>query len=627
MTRPPIVPTVLYNQSLSGVYGEFGSGNNLKAFYLQTAISPSYLDKISLVSDVPGSEKWQVRDLFQREVDDERVTNSLLPYLQLDDKIKFFNPLTLTVLPMDERGTVLKQMPRVVERPLEEDGQKWRVLERDRFFRLRWITEHPEYARLEWSDERSRIVAIDGQHRLSALKRLQRLWLNVEEAKDGALDGVLDERPGSKYRSLLDWRIPVVVVSFRAVEGAKEPPSVLDVVRSLFVYINTEARQVGEARRVLLNDESVNAIAAQELLELAHENDLKERTARREESVPLLFFDWRGKERDGKPVPMAAAVKSIGEIRSWFEYYVLGEDFSRDQEAALGVGGGSRLKEAFRDRTLSYDRSRIVRERVREEILPAVSYVLENFEPYRRYIAGLRSLEAKYESGNDLQHHAFDRLRFGSGHGLDANKFQVDEVEKALLIEIEKLRTECLRPAVPIDQDIGMRGVMQAFGELSFQFDYPDWMEYSEWFTAGLNSVYEDGWFEAEHRGKAYKHLRHVVLNQNDSVVNYRLQDALNAFGPYLSLLVGSCLEPPTRWGADWASVENNLLSCLGSTIVRGYRKEVRPGLRDRHPNGGRELTEAVNAEAERLSGRQMRRFEQALKRLAAPAGAAAGGA
>lgn len=621
MSGPPnLPPRSPYNERLPGVYGEFGSGSDLRAFYLQTSISPVLLDKISLVKDIQGSERWRVRDLFQREVDDERVTRGLYPYLQAKDKIKFFNSLILTVLPMNASdGSVMAQMPKVVEKSEREGGRDWTVLERDGFFRIRWITGREEYAELEWNGDRSEIVAIDGQHRLSALKRLKRVWSNVQGQRYGDLDAQLGEAPPRISQSFLEWRIPIVIVSFRASEGRREPPSVLEVVRNIFVHINTKAQKVGDARKVLLNDESVNSVAAQELLERAHGNDLRPRGERQPESLPLLFFDWRGLERDGKAVSTPAAVKSVVEIEHWFEYYILGEDFSPDQEAALDVSGGSDLKAAFHKGALDYEASRAVRRKVRKDVLPALSHLIENFEPYRSYIVGLRELEDEYDSGNDFQHHAFDRLRFGSGHEEPVNKFQVDEMEHGLLTEIEKLRLACLRPAMPIDHDIGMRGVVQSFGDLRDRFRYPDWREYAEWFTSSLNVVYAKGWFEAEYPGKAHDYLRHVVLNQNEMVVNYRLQDAQKAFGAYISLLVGSCAMPLAGWEVDWPLIENELLSDLGVTVLRGYKKEVRPELVEEHPNRGRELIEAVRREAEKRAGRQMRRFERELERLAAP--------
>ena len=125
MPTPPRRRTRTYNQKLEGVYGEFGAGASVQAFYVQAALEPAQLGRISLISDIQGSERWSVRDLFQRDVDNSRVTRALLPYLQDSSKIKFFNPLTLTVLPMDANGTsVLARMPKVIESAYEDGGKQ-----------------------------------------------------------------------------------------------------------------------------------------------------------------------------------------------------------------------------------------------------------------------------------------------------------------------------------------------------------------------------------------------------------------------------------------------------------------------------------------------------------------------
>ena len=252
MSIGPPLTEQQYNHRLSGVYGQFGTGAGVHAFYLQSALTPSQLDLVSLISDLRGSERWPVRDLFQRDVDNERITESLLPYLQDGEKIKFFNPLTLTLLPISENGDfVLPQMPmEEAESTMREDDREWDYFERKNYHRMRWVKDNPQYALLEWSDTRTKLVAIDGQHRLSALKRF---WADHD---------------ATVHKDFSTWRIPVVIISFRVGTGRTKPPSVLEVVRNIFVYINTEARIVNRARQILLSDESVNAVCAQELIQL-----------------------------------------------------------------------------------------------------------------------------------------------------------------------------------------------------------------------------------------------------------------------------------------------------------------------------------------------------------------------
>ena len=587
-----------YNHQLPGVYGQFGTGAGVHAFYLQSALDPSQLDWVSLISDIRGSECWQVRDLFQRDVDNDRITESLLPYLRDSDKIKFFNPLTLTPLPMQE-NEVLTQMPRVVMSSMRDSGRDWDVLEREGYHRVRWVRGDPQYAVLEWSDTRTKLVAIDGQHRLSALKRL---W---------------KDHTSAVHKDFKTWRIPIVIVSFRVEPGRAEPPSVLEVVRSIFVYINTEAKKVNRAREILLSDESINAVCTQELVQLAHRNDLALEDARDQRRLPLLFYDWRGEESEKQRVHAPAAVKNVEEVFNWFQYYILGDDFSDEQETTLGVDPGHQLHSAFHREKLSHADSKLVRRLAQETLLPAVCHLLENFKPYRAYVEVLRELEEQYEQQrqSDLARHAFYELRFGTNLAPEANQPEVEALLSGIKVQIEQAKDRCLHP--PISLDIGMRGVVCAFGSLRYSFGNPEWMEYATWFTDSLNRVYEDKWLDVRPGAKRRDCLLHVAEDHNESVVNYRLIDADAALGAYLQLLVMAYGWPlPGGWSYEGRALKEDLLERLLSRILRGFKKQVRPQLRKQHPDGGTPLTDAVNREAGKLARKQIRRFERALERV-----------
>ena len=582
-----------YNHSLPGVYGQFGTGAGVHAFYLQSALTPSQLDWVSLISDLRGSERWPVRDLFQRDVDNERITESLLPYLQDEEKIKFFNPLTLTLLPISENDeSVLSQMPmEEAESTMQEADRKWNFFERKNYHRLRWVKDNPEYALLEWSDTRTKLVAIDGQHRLSALKRF---WADHE---------------ARVHKDFRTWRIPVVIISFRVGTRLNKPPSVLEVVRNIFVYINTQARIVNRARQILLSDESVNAVCAQELIQLSHDNDLSQPEKRVSHRLPLLFYDWRGEESEKRRIHAPASVKHVEEIHDWFKYYVIGEEFSDEQQIALGITPVDPLKGAFYHNKLNHADSRLLRELVLKELLPAVSHLLENFTPYRSYVAELRRLEREYENDGqrDLARHAFYELRFGTNLAPESIKPDVQKELADIKSKIEQIKKEHLNTLISLD--IGMRGVVCAFGNLRRCFGNQKWLEFAKWFTEALNRLYEDKWLDlrsSRHR----KFLHHIAVDHNEEIANYRLEDAEQALGAYLQLLVAAYGQPiPEAWKED-------LLDRLWSRILRGYKKEVRPQLRPKHPEGGKLLTDAVNKEAGKLTGKQLRRFERELEKI-----------
>lgn len=597
---PPITEKI-YNHQLDGVYGQFGTGAGVQAFYLQSALTPAQLDWVSLISDIRGSERWPVRDLFQRDVDNDRISNEsgLLAYLQDTEKTKFFNPLTLTLLPMKENSDlVLTEMPRVYEKSLTEDDHEWEVLEREKYHRIRWIKHNPQYARLDWSDLRTKLVAIDGQHRLSALKRF---WSDTD---------------ASSHQNFTTWRIPVVIVSFRVDSNRRNPPTVLEVVRNIFIYINTEAKPVNRARRILLSDKSVNAVCTQEFVQISHSNDLLESNNRNSERLPLLFFDWRGEESETRRIHAPASLKSVEEIHDWFEKYILGSDFGWEQKSAFGINPTMPLYETFHDEKLGHSESNILRTLVKNEMLPALSLLLESFKPYREYVRELRILEDRYEgaSQSDLARHAFYELRFGSNLAPDAIKPNVEALLKQIAEDIDKTKKRLLPK--PLDQDIGMRGVVCAFGNLRRSFGNPAWTEFAKWFVTAVNLVYDDGWLVLKSSAKRH-YLRHVVEDHNESVVNYRLEDADGAFGAYVQLLVATYGQPfPNTWATDWPVTKEILLDKLSATVLRGYKREVRPQLKGEYPDGGRPLTDAVNAKAEKLSGQQIRKLEQELKKI-----------
>ena len=598
--KPPIVRD-RYTHQLPGVYGQFGTGAGVDAFYIQSVLEPSQLHWVSLISDIRGSERWQVRDLFQRDVDNKRISESLLPYLQNRNKIKFFNPLTLTLLPMKE-DEVLKEMPLVAESSMTDDGYDWKVLERKGHHRVRWIEDQPHYALLEWTDTQTKLVAIDGQHRLSALKRF------------------LEDKTSDSYKDLKQWRIPIVIVSFRVGTAQATPPTVLDVVRSIFIYINTEAKQVSTARQILLSDESVNSVVTQELVQIAHKNDLS--ADRKEHQVPLLFYDWRGEQSEVQGSQAPAAVKSVLEISNWFEYYLLGEDFGDDQKAALDIeprGKTRDLQRAFKRNKLTHLDSDLLRERANETVLPAICHLLENFQPYRTYVEELHALERKYTAQSDLGRHAFDELRFGTSHALESNRDEVKDLLGQIKNEIEQLKRRCLNKLIFLD--IGSRGIVCALGALRLSLGTPDWMEVATWFTKALNKLYENKWLTlpSTSTGNDDNFLLHVAVDHNDVIINNRLNEAEHALGAYLQLLVlayGHAM--PTNWNAQakMSEIKEELVDRLSVRIVRGFKKELRPKLRETFPDGGRPLTEAVNKQAEDKSSQRIDKFWRKLEEI-----------
>lgn len=618
-----------YNQRLRGVYGEFGAGDGKQIIYLQGNISPERLKKVvHLINEIPGSERWGVRDLFQRDVDEERVTNSLIPYFMDGNKVKFFNPITLTLLPSSDEagGFQIKKELLNVEFSEKDEGDADgfnRFKEAEGYFRFKYRDEDSKpdigrYAELEWNSDNIKVVAVDGQHRLSALKR------------------IYDDTRRSD--TIKDWLIPVVILAVDP-EGAQVKGKMLEVVRNIFIYINKEARPPNEARQILLDDQCINEICTQEILEYSHENVVKEGGIN-PEKVPLLFYDWRGQESgEEKERSSFVALQSVVEVRDWLSHYILGENFSYEQISMLNIepddtdlsavltekAGSSRRRRGTRKRkqgrqySLKEEQTKAIRDRVRQYVLPGVVTVFEKFEPYKTYIRKLREIEHEHCGDSDIGQHAFDWIRFGptSAWGGDVelrDKIigKIGEIQK----EIEEAKSKL--PPLLLHL-IGMRGIMFAYGSLYEKYkekagDIP-FVEYSEWFVDTLNKAWNE-----KNLSKLFAYdpdkdkaesglsgvqmcLEHIILDQNRSIINYRLGQAESALGALVALVVLSLDEDKI---GDWGEYLEN----LDSTLTKGYRKVVRAEWRNEDKSFTKdELEEEVRKRAGRKLGEIKKRF------------------
>ena len=634
----PRRPRAAYNHRIDGHFGRFGMAAGVQPFYLLSAMRPVQLtERVSLISEIPGSERWPIRELFQRDVDGDRVSTALLPYLRNTGNVKFFSPLVLTLLPVSADSRQVQQlMPRLTQTDSEDDGTPWRALERPNHYRIAWNRDRHDEACLQWNSARVRLVAIDGQHRLAALKQRT------------------DDRGAAGYEAFLQWRIPIVIVSYQA-DTAGDLPTVLNVVRSTFVNINTTAKPVSRSRSILLSDGSVNAICTQELLQRSHDADNRVDSTQ-SSRLPLLFFDWRGEERGGKPVPSQVAVTGVDELHDWFEHYILGEDLSTEQEEALRRVLTEKLRAAFQDRrktshddhhnVLTHLESNQLRDRIhKEHFLDAVAHVLEGFTPFKDYTARVRSLEhdIREDPSGNLVRHAFDLLRYGTPAPLHIAQ-DVERKKSDLEAKLQALR----KFPRPLSHDVGKRGVAWAFGQLRRTLGRPPWRTYATWFTKALNCAYAEGTLDLRDED-GRRRLTHIVVNERDTIINYRLQDSEFAFGAFVALMVsafggvdlaaeltaqsGALVIAPemkplkAKDGIDpsvleaWREQRGTLLRKLRQTLARGYRKEVFPGLKKQYPYGGAPLNQAASAEAGRLGREHVAKLEAKLREIAASTG------
>lgn len=544
----PVNEASKYNGELSGFFGEFGGGNNARISYIQTGLKSSDLDILKLVSEIQGTEKWPVRDLFQREVDMERVENRLMPYLKDPHTTKFFNPITLTILRVDdnEKNKGQRCLPKLNKYVEKEGDYDWEVLELKDYFQFRYVVGSPQFGNFKWNREKIEIVAVDGQHRLSALQRMK---------KEDTFEK--------------DWVIPAVLFAPSAENDKGSKETFLSLVRKIFININTLAQRVSNTRQILLNEDRIHNFMTQELLQLFHSNDLsfqEDSLSYDEKMLPLISVDWKGLERDGDAIGSPGALFSVVEINVWMQEYFSKckndlDNFTDGQKNLLKVkpGDGDLAKSFFSKPSVwvSEEGSSLARERMNSDLIPAINFLLSYFTPVKSYISELRKLEAGYLNKSDLTKIAMNDLRFGSHTSHQCEKDIVilkGEIQDDLELELRKF-------PLFLTDDIFWRGIMSSFYDLKEEVwnhvsasGENTWRAYAEWYVECLNKAWEDRCFTETRLEKFTPkmtqggllaqlpvELRFIAIGNDGNVGGYyRPETVRTHFGQYVGLLVGS---------------------------------------------------------------------------------------
>jgi hypothetical protein len=553
-----------YDSSFSGHYGELGVGRYGVRF-IQSAVSVGDLDKLKLISQLPGSERWPIRNLFQRDVDQLRVINEIAPYFEEEQAIKFFNPLTIVLLPCDSSNVVLPGVKETqsVDREYFK-GLEAKVFEAEGFYRIITLPESPEYSAIYWKTDRVWALAVDGQHRLSALKHLK--TVKGEQAK--RLHSV----------GFHAWSIPVVVIVFPPVSDTKSQ-YLLDNCRDIFVTINKEAKPPNKCRTILLNDRSVIAMCCQEFLEHCY----REASMRKGKGpIPLVFFDWRA-HYDGDAVENPASFLRVEELKDIQLNYLIGEDEddglpSTEQRDSLYLND---MDEELDEFDLAKMRSQI-RTQYNRVLRATIEHVLSSFTPWKLYIDFLRKMIERCGDGRSpyLQS-ALEQIVYGVTAGaIDPQSRSYIDKETTQLLE------ECkhAKEAIPFlfERAIGVRGLFCGLQLARKSYDaavqtVSDWETAANWYLPAIETAYKRQLFKRNN-----SLLRHIAFDPlaDGHVLNYRLEDSKNALGAYCALI--ACAADKRR--EEFGEEIEEYLQTLDSTLFKGYRRERAAWIEQNNP-------------------------------------------
>jgi len=251
-----------FNKPLYGLTGKYTLSEGIALPFFSTLIDiDRAIDELRIAEQVPPSleTQWSIKELFQREIDENRVRQDIVKGYLLDTKkLKFFNAITIVLMPINSDGKILENFDDVEPNstpPIPWDGSdpedaQWNQdgVQVANFGGVQYATTGLS-ARLRWDERRVLAVAVDGQHRLWAL----RTFKEDEKFRGGSLSKVEQQT-----------KIPVIFVLLHPSAGFQNTQdrtdySIRGISRELFTDLNKNAKTVDRARELILDDKNISA--------------------------------------------------------------------------------------------------------------------------------------------------------------------------------------------------------------------------------------------------------------------------------------------------------------------------------------------------------------------------------
>jgi len=297
------------NLDIKGAVGQFsvkpsgGGAGSIPVRYIQTHLTFSledthqqrFFESLAPVREVFEPKDLGFDDLMQRDIDDARVSNSLIPYLitlQSGDSVKFFPPIVTVVLPVGPENQLLQHYPKIETQEVADKGYTSVRMrsgsvgdETFEFEQLEVNGKLKEFdnAKLRVNTNKCRLVIVDGQHRAMALLALYR---NIKgwEGQGARYENYYKRwsKKSLEGFNLKEISLPIVVCTFPSlsIPGATSM-TVTKASRSIFLALNKNARPVTTSRNILLDDYDLIAHFERHVLESVKQQDPTEPSALR----------------------------------------------------------------------------------------------------------------------------------------------------------------------------------------------------------------------------------------------------------------------------------------------------------------------------------------------------------
>ncbi|WP_158858674.1 ParB N-terminal domain-containing protein [Lunatibacter salilacus] len=274
---------------ISNIYsvkvGGFGKENEVET-YITSARVQQLKQDISFYETLSKDKTWPVSQIVQREVDKIRVSEISKNYiLGKGRKVKYFPPIIVALMPKTSEGKFsehldlnpdnsqkLKEL--IYNKSVFNSNSKIEKyivgsenLSKVNHVYLLEISKVFDMKLFAWNRERVFAIVIDGQHRLDSL------YKSADEES-----------------SILEYEQDVVFLDFSKL-AIRESLTPVDIVRRIFVDINTNAKKVSFVRQILMDDKDLSALIVQSMVDSA--NHIGEMKAKFDYLKPEIV-DWYG---------------------------------------------------------------------------------------------------------------------------------------------------------------------------------------------------------------------------------------------------------------------------------------------------------------------------------------------
>jgi len=278
-----------FNRPLYGLKGQYTLSEGISLpYFLCTMPIERVINELKIAEQVPPSleAEWSLKELFQREIDEDRVVDDIIKsYLLEPKKIKFFNAITIVLMPKGTDQKIKDKFQDLEEDsppPIpwdgnDEDDKQWnhpKAIKAD-FGGVQFVSIE-QSARLRWDENKVLAVAVDGQHRLWAL----RTFRENEKFRGGTLRETEQQT-----------QIPIIFILLNPKAGFVNNQdqvnhSIRSISRELFTDLNKNAKTVDRARELILDDKSIHARCVRTLLTEGTSQDAQD-------LLPLSLVRWQ----------------------------------------------------------------------------------------------------------------------------------------------------------------------------------------------------------------------------------------------------------------------------------------------------------------------------------------------